>query len=105
MGYSCTLKGGIVVSSIDVSKGMRNFECLLQGAYDEMIEILVMIDKAEQSSKWNTLFDIFVEDPDEAFENINHFLLRLKTELSDKGFDCTEEEVIKYLVRRKLAKI
>ena len=93
------------MASIDISKGMRNFECLLQGAYDEMIEILVMIDKAEQNDKLYVLMDTFIEDPDEAFEKINNFLLSLKTELSEKGFDCTEEEIIKYLVRRKLGKI
>ena len=93
------------MSSVEVSKGMRNFECLLQGAYEEMIEILVMLDKAEGSDKWYVLSDTFVADPDEAFEEVNNFLLKLKTELIDIGFACTEEEIIKYLVLRKLAKI
>ncbi len=93
------------MSSVDVSKGMRNFECLLQGAYEEMIEILVMLDKAEQSDKWYLFSEYFVEEPDDAFENVNNFLMKLKTEISDKGFDCTEEEIIKYLVHRKLKKI
>lgn len=93
------------MSRIEIFKGMRNFECLFQGAYDEMIEILAMIDKAEQSNKWYVLSETLVEDPDEAFEKVNEFLLKLKSELLNQDFECTEQEIVQYLIRRKLGKI
>jgi len=93
------------MTSIDIFKGMRNFECLLQGAYEEMVEINVMLDKVQQNNEDFFLFDSQVKDPDEAFEEVNNLLLKIKNELLQKDFGCTDEEIIKYLIRRKLERI
>ena len=93
------------MSNEDVFKRMRNLECLVQGVYDEMIEVFVMLEKAEKRGKDFILSDLAQEGPDELFEGINDFLLKLKDVLLENGFECTDEEMVCFLIKRKLGKI
>lgn len=88
-----------------IFKEMRNFECSLQCAYDEMIEILVMLEKVEHDSNTQSILDNLNENPEDAFEGISSFLLSVKSILLEKGLECTEEDIIRFLIRRKLGRI